>query len=417
MPESPFLDFTEPLSFKDNWVAETCAGFDVDALCELIVGRCLSVFPAEVADARFADFLRLSVHENLHVLRDLLCGRTDLSRLSLRQPLSFASVQAELKVPQNSLQRSYRVSFLTIWDEWSQSLAAEAARRGVHHDELTVALRFLTKGIFTYQDYVTSQAAENYARVDAALSRSRARVQQQLIRDLLAGRGEPLPTSDLALLEYDVHAHHVAVLLQGAGEEAAARVGRELRATTRLRETLFFKASMDCTALWIGSPTSWTPHLLDAVRDALRGNESPAAISDPHPGPAGLVQAFREAEQAEKVRSAIGISGVVRYSDVMLDILLMQDLALAEQFVRSTLGPLADDTPESLRLCETIEASLRCGSHVAAAEELGVHEHTVRNRLAKADELIGGILRARRTDLEVALRMRRLLRPTAADQP
>ena len=36
--------------------------------------------------------------------------------------LSFAKVQAQLRIPQKSMQRSYRVSFFTMWEAWSAHL-------------------------------------------------------------------------------------------------------------------------------------------------------------------------------------------------------------------------------------------------------------------------------------------------------
>jgi DNA-binding PucR family transcriptional regulator len=81
----------------------------------------------------------------------------------------------------------------------------------------------------------------------------------------------------------------------------------------------------------------------------------------------------------------------------------------ARAFVRAELGRLGDDDRLAARLRETVEASYRCGSHVTTAAMLHLHEHTVRNRLQKAAELLGRPLSERRTELQVALRLARLL--------
>jgi DNA-binding PucR family transcriptional regulator len=94
---------------------------------------------------------------------------------------------------------------------------------------------------------------------------------------------------------------------------------------------------------------------------------------------------------------------------VALEILLMRDPERARRFVRTELGPLADATPEAARLRETLEVSFRLGSHVSTAEHLQLHEHTVRNRLHRAEEHLGRPLAERRTELQVALRLQRLL--------
>jgi DNA-binding PucR family transcriptional regulator len=94
---------------------------------------------------------------------------------------------------------------------------------------------------------------------------------------------------------------------------------------------------------------------------------------------------------------------------VSLEILLMADPERARAFVRAELGPLGADDPLAARLRETVEASHRHVSHTVTAEHLHLHEHTVRNRLQKAAELLGRPLTERRTELQVALRIARLL--------
>ena len=122
-----------------------------------------------------------------------------------------------------------------------------------------------------------------------------------------------------------------------------------------------------------------------------------ASVSNPGEGPDGFVTALRQAEDAERIRAAWGRNNappVVRYADAGLEILLLQNEALARTFVEAELGPLAQDTTEAARLRETLEASFRFGSHVAAADHLRLHEHTVRNRLHKADAdvVLGGVV-------------------------
>lgn len=93
----------------------------------------------------------------------------------------------------------------------------------------------------------------------------------------------------------------------------------------------------------------------------------------------------------------------------MLDLFLLRDTPRARIYVEKTLGLLAAQSAESARLCETVEAWMNFGSHIAAAEYLGIHEQTVRNRLARAETLLGTNLRQNRTEIEVALRLRHVL--------
>jgi DNA-binding PucR family transcriptional regulator len=112
-----------------------------------------------------------------------------------------------------------------------------------------------------------------------------------------------------------------------------------------------------------------------------------------------------EAEQVERVRARLGTPGVVTLADVRLEALLGDDPARAARFVAAELRGLAEPGPEAERLRETVRTWLATGSHVGTAKALGLHEHTVRNRLRRAEELLGRPVTERRTETQVALRL------------
>lgn len=385
---------------------------DRSRLRDLIVSRCLRVFETDVADEAFAHYLGMSVAENLQVLTDLVCGRTEVSRLNLAQPLSFAIMQAQLHVPQPDLQRSYRVSFLTIWDEIAVALEKHGVDAGVTAEERGVAHHAITRAIFTYHDIITSRVAENYTKVESTLSQSRARLRQQLLREMLRNGSEPLPAADLALLEYDVQLNHLGVALHGGASDAAERLLRECRSRSLARDGLVLPRGLTSTIVWLGSVTPWEESQISIVCQVVEALGVTGVLSQGHLGQEGFVACVREVDEVMTLVQAHPMhygAPVVRHSEVMLDVLLLRDPVLAADFVRRTLGALAEESPESARLCETVSTWLRHGSHVGAAEELGVHEQTIRNRLGRAEPLMGGGLRARRTEVEVALRLRHLL--------
>src|SRR5262245_40269467 len=104
-------------------VREAADDFDVPAMVEAVVERCsTSVFTSHVSDEAFVSRLRASVIQNAYALRDVLAGRTDLEDVQLDRVLFFATVQAQLRIPQKSMQRSYRVSFYTQWEMWTAHL-------------------------------------------------------------------------------------------------------------------------------------------------------------------------------------------------------------------------------------------------------------------------------------------------------
>jgi hypothetical protein len=394
------------------WVRELAADVDLAALCDRVVARDVAVaFPDLADDAGFAEHLRASVRENLRLLQQVLCGRLPLEAVRLEQPLVFARVQAELRIPQTALQRSYRVGFAEMWQAWADRLQEVADAADVPRAEAVRALAQLTTAIFDYQDHVASLVADNHARVDEALSRTRAHVRQGLVREILRGDRTSLAPSDLITLDHDLGGEHVVVLLPSVAEGAAGSLMTGVRARTGVRSTLVHPVDLSRTAVWLTVP-GWTrdgrARLLAALADA--GVE--ASVSEPLAGLAGFREAYGQAQDAERVRAAWGRAAaprVLEHADVALEILLMRDPERARRFVRTELGPLAEDTAEAARLRETLEASSRLGSHVATAEHLQLHEHTVRNRLHRAEEHLGHPLSERRTELQVALRLQRLL--------
>jgi DNA-binding PucR family transcriptional regulator len=178
-----------------------------------------------------------------------------------------------------------------------------------------------------------------------------------------------------------------------------------------VRQTLVHPLDLSRTAVWLSCPGGWAPGTLRRLREALGATGVEASVSEPLAGIEGFRAAMEQAEDVERVRRAWGSQAprVLTHPDVALEILLLRDPARARSFVATELGPLAEPTPEAARLRETLDASFRLGSHVATAEHLQLHEHTVRNRLHRAEEHLGHPLTERRTELQVALRLQRLL--------
>jgi DNA-binding PucR family transcriptional regulator len=214
------------------------------------------------------------------------------------------------------------------------------------------------------------------------------------------------------ILDYPLASTHVAVLLPTVAEGAAGQVLHGLRAASSAREALVHPMDLSSSVIWLAQPSGWSTGAVDGLAQCLTRLDVQASLSEARPGPAGFRAAWQQVQDIERVRGAWGPSHsprVLRHGDVSLEILLMRDPDRAREFLAAELGPLADATDQSARLRETLEASFRWGSHVTTAEHLHLHEHTVRNRLLKAGELLGRPLQVRRTELQVALRLARLL--------
>ncbi|GAA3774395.1 hypothetical protein GCM10022225_72660 [Plantactinospora mayteni] len=386
----------------------------IEELIDTVLERCVSTaFPQHAHDEEFVGRLRASVSQNAYALRDVLAGRIALDDVPLAKVLGFATVQAQLSIPQKAMQRSYRVSFYTQWERWAAHLHEVLVAGEIPRDEALEIQAQLTRGILSYQDHVASRVAETYTRDYEALNRSRGHVRKGLVRDVLRGQGRSLTASDLAILAYPLDGHHVAVLLPQMAEGAASHLADGLRAASRSHQSLPYALTLGSTVVWLCRLDPWPASSLESTVDVLRKVGATATVSNPGRGVDGFVAALRQAEDAERIRAAWGEADaptVVRYADAGLEILLLQDHELARTFLETELGPLARHTNEMARLRETLEASFRFGSHVAAAEYLQLHEHTVRNRLHKAEAMLGHSLQERRTELQVAVRLFRLFR-------
>lgn len=395
-----------------GWVREMSAELDLDALCEVVVSRDLAVaFPQYANDGAFVERLRASVQENLHTLQDVLCGRTALSQVRLEHPIAFGLAQAELGIPQAVLQRSYRVGFVAMWDEWVGQLRHRASGADVAMDEALGATVRLADLIFGYQDHVASLVADAHARADEAFGQSRARVRQRLVREVLAGQEHSLAPSDQLTIGYDFDGDHVALVLPTIAVGAAAQLLIGLRAATGVRQSLVYPLSLTGSAVWLGCSSRWSELMHQRLQRFLAEADVIVSVSEAGMGLPGFRRSLTQAQDVEQVRAAWGAGAprAIHYADVALEVLLMQNRDLARRFVQAELRALAEPRPEDARLRETLEASFRYGSHVATAEQLGLHEHTVRNRLQKAEQKLGHGWGERRTETQVALRLHRLL--------
>jgi purine catabolism regulator len=117
----------------------------------------------------------------------------------------------------------------------------------------------------------------------------------------------------------------------------------------------------------------------DVVRAAGVGDASD--VDDP----AALGRSLARARRA----LAAGADGLRRYDDLGGGLEALLDPAAADAWARTLLAPL-DEPGERADLAATLSAWLgRHGQVDAAAADLGVHRHTVRHRLRRAEALLG----------------------------
>lgn len=147
------------------------------------------------------------------------------------------------------------------------------------------------------------------------------------------------------------------------------------------------------------------------------------AALDPHTiaalGPATEIAQARSSERRARLTlqlirdGVIPADGIARCEDYTLELILLADREVAQDHVGRWLSPLLHTRPSTRKRLEaTLGAWLRHhGSPAAAAQELGVHPHTISYRVTQLRDLLGTAIDdpERRFELEIALRLRRLL--------
>ena len=129
--------------------------------------------------------------------------------------------------------------------------------------------------------------------------------------------------------------------------------------------------------------------------------------------PLDLHRSFGEARRALSIgRWAHGPGRVTAFDDLGLDrVLVAVPATEAEAFCAGILGPLeAYDVARGTTLVATLEMFLATRNAALAARQLYLHYNTLKNRLAKIEEIIGPYLDDpdRCLSLALALRLRRL---------
>jgi hypothetical protein len=392
-------------------VAKAAEEWDIDAVIDPLMNADIEIaFPDREDEESFRELLRGSVTENLGVLRQHLGSKVDLKDVVLVRPVEFARTQAELGIPQASLQRSYRIGLQVLWKSWADCLAGSAAIREVEPAQAFEALRWSTQRILLWFDFVILTVDQGYAQREEILRQSGAKMRVAFVREILSG-GLPATPEDLYYtLRYDLTAAHLVIQLADMSDAASQGLASRLGKLAQASSTLVVRMSVTEVIVWLGRPRSWQRQHVDSVLNELRQTGHRAAVSEAASGIEGFRAGYVDVTRVEAVRAFwLEAPPVLPYADVRLEALLIANTSQARRFVAQELGLLAEDTQAAARLRETLLASLAAGSHIATAELLQLHEHTVRNRIRRAEEVLGYRLSERRVELQVALRLHRLI--------
>ena len=371
--------------------------------------------------AELEDDLRLGTHQscrsNLGMIMTMLAEGT---RPTLAVPppeaLAYAKEYVHRQHGFELLQRAYRTAQASFSQMWLEHLRT----RSGDVDELAQTFGFFNDWLFAWVETLESRLTEYYMAERERHLRGATAMRAEEVGEILAGASvDILATS--SRLRYELDRDHVAFviwageaqldranghLLFGAMEQLAAETAELIGALDHL--TVPLHGYLACWGGFRGPAAvgELPPQFLAGSRRGLG-----VALGQLGKGIAGFQRSHEEALLARRVHQLRQpVSGsCVRFEDVALDVLLMQNPAEASRFVKQQLGELADGTDAASRLRATVAVFLQeNASFLHAARRLGVHENTVAYRIRRAEQLLGRELKSSQVELQAALRLARL---------
>jgi DNA-binding PucR family transcriptional regulator len=374
----------------------------------------------ELADVDADPELRASTYAStdsvLRLILDLSrTGRPPSEALPPPAAVDYAREFVRRGLPLDSLLRAYHIGHATFFRRW----AARAHETITDAHELTEAVELGADWTFDYVETLSDGLVQRYGVERERWVRSAAAVRAQVIDALLAG--EPVDAERASgRLGYELGRTHLAFAVWSdapheRGDVALAMIERaalQLLSSLGMATPLLVPRARLCLAGWIGSRGDG--HIVDLERAHVDVQSFPtvlAAFGSPGSGVAGFARSHREAFHARRIAqlSLQRPGTVTQYDAVALAALASTDVEQAREFVKAELGQLVGGDDQSLRLSATLRIYLEENmSPSRASRRLGVHEHTITNRIRAAQELLPHPIEQRACELQVALRLIRL---------
>lgn len=344
--------------------------------------------------------------------------------------VDYARRLAQRGISVNALLRAYRLG--------QQKLLQRAYDFVVDDDELppdTVAAVYQEQvdAISEYIDWISQNVADHYEQERESWLANRATARETHVRRILSGEDVDRASTE-QILGCDIDARHLGVIAwtPPASDHAADQLGRFTAAIRKLahaldstRAALIIGRDQGTAWGWIPVGADWTydsglrEHFdVDAGSDAaVRHGSIRLAIGSAHWSAAGFRLTHDEAARVQLVCLAGRSEDTLASHDewgMGSASLLVKDLEGSLTWVRSVLGPIAEDTEANARHRLTLREFLRHDlSYTATAAAMSMHKNSIRYRVEMAEAAMGNSISTNRLDVETALCAHDYLVPVA----
>jgi DNA-binding PucR family transcriptional regulator len=393
---------------------------DLDAIGAEMDAAELALTPALGADAAIAGEVSASNRANAQRILTALARRDGRYPPIEVPPEALDVVRTVVRrgVDLDVMFQAYRRGQNIAWEHW-MSAAALVVPAG---PELVELLQRSSRYLFDYVDQVIAQViAEAQREREEVLGGALAR-RVETVRLILDGA--PIDRRRAtARLGYELDRRHTALVLwtEARGEvvqgvlEAGAGV---LAQAAGAHRPLNFPAGTSTLWAWLGTRAAPPP---GALHDAMARvhPDVRVAVGPTRSGITGFRGSHAAALDIQRLLAGQPDGERLAFHhDLEVTALAARDQAHAAEFVRSTLGPLAADTPTAARLRETLRVFLDEAENAPrAAERLHTHRNTVLQRVARATEILGRRPGERRLALELALELAHRIGPRVLTRP
>lgn len=213
-------------------------------------------------------------------------------------------------------------------------------------------------------------------------------------------------------LQIDISRYHLGIVLTRPGNSVhdLERLAGRLRSALPGASRLSVLDTPGCIWVWLSTETA--PTASDLARLTLPSDSREGTrcfIGEPASGAVGFRKTHLQSRmlaQHQQLRPVRPDVTTMWWADWALVAMLSADLEKAAWFVKTQLGPLADDSATAAEQRETLWAYLSTGCSLRrAAEMCHVHRNTIVYRISKIEAALGDRLYRRNVEVQCALQL------------